>query len=112
MTPEEIQAERNNCKYFTESREGGYILEVKKDFGLEFIEHCNKSKAAFLPTRRWGEFIGDNRVAHLFDPITKYDLISSGYIGLVNGCALYTDAFVSLQAKAEHVLEDVLFVPR
>lgn len=112
MTPEELQAERDNCAYFTKSREGGYVFTPEKDFGLEFAEQCRKSKSVFLPVRRWGEFIGDDRIAYLFDPSPKHDVILTGCIGLVNGCELYTDAFVSQQARECDIPAEVVFVPR
>jgi len=113
MTPEELQAERDDCFYYTESREGSYVLKCKDtEFASEFVEHCKKSKAAFLSSNHWGEILGSNTFAHVFDPVTRYETVLKGHFGSIAGCKLYTNAFVSRQARIGHTSEDVVFVPR
>lgn len=125
MTPEEVAKqvrdaeekmyaeERNECAYYTENREGGYELKCKDtEFVAKFIEHCKTSQAAFLNTEHWAEVIGNNDFAPLFDPITRYETVLKGHIGSIAGCKLYTNAFLSRQARTGHTSENVVFVPR
>lgn len=105
--------QRAGCLYYTESREAAYVYwSVAKDFVTKFIDHCRRSKVAFLNNRHWGEVIGHDDFAQLFDPNTDLETLQSGYLGSLVGCKLYTDAFISPQARVGHTCEGVVFVPR
>lgn len=105
------QALRDQCKYYTENREGGIKQEITSNFYTEFLENCRKSKCVFLPDVYFDHILFADEVINFFDVIDPAKATQIGCPGSIFGCWVYSEH--SLHERHRDLINpEIIFVPR